>query len=92
MRRKKELTEEMIVNWWLSKYHNTTLDEVFNKHPDWTNVEFYPAFEVTQEQHDEWYEWMIKELMKYFHCGKKYAQKNSWIIYLNTSPSIKDEK
>jgi len=92
MRKRKELTEEMLIDWWLTKYHNTTLKEVFAQHPDWTSKEFYPTFAVTEEQHNEWHDWMIKELMKYFCIGKKAARKDSWAIYLNTSPSVKTEK
>lgn len=92
MRKKKELTEEMLINWWLVKYHNTTLEEIHKEHPNWTSKEFYAAFPVTDKQHDEWHDWMLKELQKYFKYSKKYVQRSSWAIYLNTAPSIKNDK
>jgi hypothetical protein len=89
--RRKPLTENDLINWWLQKYHNTTLEEVFKEHPDWTHRDFYPAYAVTQEQHDEWRKWALKECADYFRLGKKYAEKAFAFIYLNTSPAVKDE-
>ncbi len=89
---KKKLSEEDIINWWLEKYHNTNIEKVLKKHPEWADGnhsrDFYDAYRVTQEQHDEWHEWMIKALMKEFGCKKKYAKKASWVLYLNTAPSV----
>jgi len=98
-RKKKELTEEYLINWWLRKYHNTDLDEVFKLHPDWThdNPEysshiFYSAYQVTQEQHDEWRAWAFEEFRKFQGLGKKYAERSFGFVYVNTSPMVKDDK
>lgn len=86
----------MFINWWLTKYHNTTLAEVFKEHPDWTkdNPEynsrmFYEAYQVTEEQHDEWYKWAIDVVAKHYGWTNKMAKREFVWIYLNTSPMIK---
>jgi hypothetical protein len=90
---KPNLTEEEFINWWLEKYHNTNLEEVIQKHPEWKNEDhsrdFYTTYAVTQEQHDEWYEWAIQRIMKHYRYGKKMAQKQFAFPYLNVSPTVK---
>lgn len=91
--KRKQLTDADIINWWLQKYHNTTIAEIHVLHPDWggegwDSRTFYNAYKVTQEQHDEWHKWMLTELQKYFRCSKKYVERHSWVIYLNTSPTV----
>ena len=96
--KKKELTEEDFLNWWLEKYHNTNLDEVkklhpqWNKHPEKHTRDFYKAYQVAQEQHDEWEEWAIKTLMKEKKMPRKFIERNWWSVYLNTAPAIKQPK
>ena len=90
---KAKLTEEEFVNWWLTEYHDTNLNEVRVSHPQWKDSsysrEFYEAYPVTQEQHDEWYEWAIERLMKHYKISKKRAKKDFSFPYLNVSPLIK---
>lgn len=90
--KREELTETIIRDWWLKKYHNTTSVEVAKKHPRLCKTpKWFNLYKVTQKQHDEWHEWMISALMKYFRCGKRYAKRSSWAIYLNCAPSIKEK-
>lgn len=94
--KKNKLTERDCVNWWLEKYHNTNIDKVLKQHPEWDDGkehsrEFYKTYPVTQKQHDEWREWLIKALKKETHMGRKVVERNMWPIYLNTSPSVKDD-
>ena len=92
---KPQLTEEEFINWWLREYHNTDLDGVKRVRPEWWEDpekytrDFYRAYAVTQEQHDEWYEWAINRLAKYHKYSKKYAKKAFCLSYLNVSPIIK---
>ena len=93
--KKKKLTEDDLVNWWLGKYHNTNLADVFKLHPDWTrdNPEydsriFYSAYPVTQEQHDEWRKWALEAFKKHFRLGKKAAERGFCFTYLNTAPMV----
>jgi hypothetical protein len=97
--KKQKVTEGDLINWWLEKYHNTNIEKVIKDHPDW-DVEskdwdsrtFYDAYPCTQEQHDQWYEWAIKTVMRDFRItSKKRAQKEFAFTYLNTSPKIIEE-
>jgi len=95
---KQKLTADDILNWWLAKYHNTSIDRVFKDHPewdvhskDWNSRVFYEAYPVTQEQHDEWYEWVITTLMKEKGMGRKNTERNFSFVYLNTAPSVKKD-
>lgn len=81
---------------WLNAYHNTSLDEVVELHPEWkdnskgaTN-EFYSTYAVTQQQHDEWYGAAIKAIAKDFKISQKAAKRGFSFTYLNTAPYVKD--
>ena len=92
---KAKLTETEIIDWWLDKYHNTNLDKVKRDHPEWEkdpekhSRDFYQTYAVTTEQHNEWYDWFIKRVMKHYKIGKKRAIKDTAIDYLNVSPTVK---
>ena len=91
---KARLTEELFVNWWLEKYHDTNLDKVLENHPEWQDDppshsrEFYAAYTVTDEQHDEWYAWAIQKVMKHYRYGKKRAERDFCLPYLDVSPMV----
>jgi len=88
-----KLSEEEILNKWLS-YHNTTVKGVLKNHPEWSenpslhSREFYDTYPVTQEQHDEWYEWFISEIMLRYRYSRKRARRESAFIYLNLAPKV----
>lgn len=92
--RKPKLTEQEIIDWWLTKYHNTNLDEVAKLHPEWMDEpqahtrEFYQKYAVTQEQHDEWNEWAFDRFVKHFKLTKTYAKRSWAFAYLNVAPQI----
>ena len=87
------MTQDDFINWWLEKYHNTNCDEVIKLHPEWNDGnhsrDFYDAYQVSQEQHDEWYNWFIGAIKKEFRVSKKYARMHSWATYLNVAPTVK---
>lgn len=86
---KPKLTREDLVNWWLQKYHNTTGEEVLVKHPDSKiSPDWFKLYPVTQEQHDEWYEWAINYLVKEHRLSKKYIKSRFCFDYLNCAPNI----
>lgn len=92
-RKRKQLTEEMLINWWLEKYHNITLEDVKKLHPDWNEKNsqyFYDTYPVTEEQHDEWRKWAFNEFWKWQGMGKRYAEKSFTWVYLNCAPKIVD--
>lgn len=94
-KKKKELTQEMLIDLWLSRYHNTTLNEVIKEHPEWMDEpqkhskDFYNTYAVTQEQHDEWYDDAKKIVKDYYNLSKKEVNKQFMWIYLNVAPTVK---
>jgi hypothetical protein len=91
-RKRKELTDVDFYNWWLQKYHNTTIEEIIEKEPELAKTaEWYKKYAVTSEQHDEWFEWALQTVMKHYRWSKKIAKKQFCFDYLNVSPSIKKE-
>lgn len=87
--KRKTLTEEEIINAWLTPAHNTTVQEVKKAHPRMSSKAFYAKYPVTQEQHDIWREWLLNKLIWYTGLGKKYCDRKMWAIYLNTAPLVK---
>lgn len=90
----KKVNQDDLVNWWLEKYHNTTLDKVLEDNPEWKGTpsnhtrDFYNKYAVTQEQHDEWEIW-AKDYTKKVTKVNKSVFKNTWPwVYLNTAPNI----
>lgn len=94
-KKKKKFTDRDIVNWWLWRFFETTLDVIESENPDWVenpqeyNTEFFDKYQVTQEQYDEWYRWMMKTLIKDYGTSTK---KSSWAITLTCAPIIKYKK
>lgn len=89
--RKLKITEDDLINGWMVKYHGLSLAEAYERQP-WTNEkEFYDRYPVTQEQHDEWREWMYATLTKETKLPRKYVERSGSFIYLNCSPKIKKD-
>jgi hypothetical protein len=87
-----KLTEDIIRDWWLKKFHNTTSEEVVKKYPEQCKTpSWFKLYPVTQQQHDEWHEWMLGALQKEWRCSKKYIRKYSWAIYLQLAPNVKED-
>jgi len=87
---KKELFKEDLINWWLEKYHGTTLEKIIEDNPDRVTSKdsqwFYSTYTVTQEQYNEWYEWALNTTAKYFRVNKDYVKKA--FFWLDVAPSI----
>lgn len=87
--KRKELRGDDLVNWWLSKYHNTTLDQIQKEHPELTDsYDFYTRYAVTQEQHDEWEKWAKEYVRKCTGYSKRLIERQWWSVYLDTSPMV----
>jgi len=91
---KKLLEQDFIVDWWLTKYHNITCDWLRKNEPELIKtLNWFTKYAVTQEQHDEWYNWAIDYMAKYYRRSKKRIKIHFVFDYLNCAPSIKkDEK
>ena len=89
--KRKTLTEEEIINWWLTKYHGITVDELREKEPELIKTSaWFKKYAVTQKQHDEWREWLIKKLMWRFGISRKDIEKSMWMICFDTEPAVKE--
>jgi hypothetical protein len=87
---RQEFTENYVRDWWLIKYHNTNCEQVKEKYPtESLTGEWYKLFKVTQEQHDEWYEWFITEVAYRWGWSKKMAEYQTAFAYLNVAPDVK---
>ena len=93
MKTKHKLTQEDLINIWMKKIFNTTIQEEVEKNPDkfkkFSN--WYKDYQVTQQQHDEW-EIEAKEVFrKYLKLSKKLVDRYWGLTYLNTSPTIQKD-
>jgi hypothetical protein len=85
---------EELLDLWLVKYHNTTMQKVREEHTEWMENpqehtrDFYQKYAVTQEQHDEWEKEAKLLLRKKYRISKWMVEKGWWSVYLNCSPSI----
>lgn len=34
----KKIDPAVLIDWWLKKYHNTTMDEILDKNPEWKRI------------------------------------------------------
>jgi len=94
-RTNKQLTADDLYNGWLTPYHGITVEWLKKNEPELIKtVEWYKKYAVTQEQHDQWYEWAIDELCKaHGYRSKKSRElmkKNFCFDYLNIAPSVKE--
>ncbi len=78
------------INGWL-KYFNTTIEEVFEKNPEYhtDNAKFYRDYAVTQAQYDEWYDWALGEIKKDIKAPERYIKRS--FDWLNMAPSVRDK-
>ena len=89
MKTKHKLTQEDLINIWMKKIFNTTIQEEIAKDPDkFKSYSWYKEYQVTQQQHDEW-ETEAKEVFRqYLKLSKKLVDRYWGLTYLNTSPTV----
>jgi len=94
----KKINANDLINWWLEKYYNTTLEKILEENPEWKEnprehtKDFYKKYAVTQEQHDEWEKWAKEYIRKVAKVSKSYLNRAWWSIFLNISPIVKHDK
>lgn len=90
-----KLTRNDILNWWLSKYHNTTVDEIVKNYDSEfiSSTEWFKQFPVTQSQYNEWLEWLTTSLSKELRMSLKKTKKmiSLSFIELDCGPFVKSE-
>jgi hypothetical protein len=85
----KEISIDELQNYWLTKYHNTNVNDILLKHPEEAKTsKWYDLFPVTQEQHDEWEIWAKEYIRKKTKSSKKSIERNWCWIHLDASPNI----
>lgn len=91
---KKKLTRDDVLNWWLQKYHNTTVAELAKTLPEdvKNSSDWFKLYPVTQEQHDEWYKWVVDALAKERRMSKTYIVKHFAFDYLDCAPYIEEKQ
>ena len=85
---------EELLDLWLVKCHNITMEKVKEDNPEWMKNpsahtrDFYEKYKVTQEQLDEWEKEAKLLLRKKYKMSKWMVDKGWWSVYLNCSPSV----
>jgi hypothetical protein len=79
--------------WWLKKFHNTTIKEVGEKHPEeCKSGKWFALYPCTDEQYAEWKEWAVKQAAKDNGISIKHAQLGFWSIDLDCGPTVLTKK
>jgi hypothetical protein len=81
---------DVIRDWWLKKFFNTTSQEVIEKYPkESANGKWFDYFKVTQAQYDEWTDWCKKDyLRKQCKISKSIIDRGWWSVFLQLAPSV----
>lgn len=87
----KTIDRDIILNWWLEKYHNTNVEEVVKNHPKEVleSPEWFKLYPVTKEQYDEWKVWAKSYIKKELKLPNTLVDRRFWSIDLDCSPYYK---
>ncbi len=95
MAKKKSLPIERdeILNLWLTKFHNTNVKEVIEKHPKEVLMDpsWFKLYPVTQEQYDEWEKESKEYILKNYQVHKETLKRAFWQISLDCGPYVELE-
>lgn len=87
----KKIDGNEILNLWLMKYHNITVEELVENLPKEVldNPSWFKLYPCTQEQHDEWVKETKKLLNKKYKMSKYLIDRGWGLIELDCSPYVK---
>ncbi len=90
----KTVNREILLNWWLQKYHNITVQEIIQKYDKETlmSPEWFKLFPCTKEQEQEWINWSKNYIKKTTKIDKYFLEKQWPYIYLDCSPYVKNNE
>lgn len=89
----KTVDREVLMDWWLSKYHNTNCKEVVEKYPEEVkSPDWFKMFPVSQEQYDEWRDWAFKYIKKVTKMSKGFIEGAWWSVELDCAPYVKGKE
>lgn len=89
----KTVDRDVLLDWWLTKYHNTSVKEIISKYDKETlmSADWFKMFPVTKEQEQEWIRW-AKSYIKKETKMSKYMVERQWpYIYLDCSPYVSEK-
>lgn len=86
----KTIDREILLDWWLQKYHNTNCKEIIEKYPkeELAQATWFKLFPVTQEQEDEWITWAKKYIKKTLRMSNEMLERQWPYVYLDCSPYV----
>lgn len=85
----KQVSREEMLNLWLEKYHNITVQEVLQKYPEeCKSPDWFKLFPCTPEQYQEWERQAKLICQKKYKIPKRYLEETWWIVSLSCSPYI----
>jgi hypothetical protein len=86
----KQVEREILLDWWLQKYHNTNCKEIIEKYPKETleNPDWFKMFPVTKDQEKEWIDWAKKYIKNVTKMGKYLLERQWPYVYLDCSPYV----
>jgi hypothetical protein len=89
----KKVNGDDLLNGWLKKYHNTTVEEVAKNYPPEViqSPKWFKLFPVTQQEHDEWEKWALDYIRGVTRLSKRAIAKGWPLVYLDTAPYVKPE-
>ena len=91
----KQVEREVLLNWWLQKYHNITVKEIIEKYDKETleSANWFKMFPVTPEQELEWINWAKGYIRKETGMKNKVLLERQWpYVYLDCSPYVVEDE
>lgn len=90
----KTIERKILLDWWLQKFHNTTVDEVIATHSKETleNADWFKLYPVTQEQEDEWVKWAKSYIKRTLRMGNAMLERQWPYVFLDCSPYVKNDE
>lgn len=78
----------------MKKFHNITVEELLEREDEdiLQSGEWFTKYTVTQQQHDQWYEWFLDTMSKHFGIPKDKVAQALIFEYLNCAPTVKGDE
>lgn len=84
----KKVDGDKIMSWWMEQYHGKTIKQVVEGYNGDIPEDWWDDYMVTQEQYDEWVEW-VKGEMKAAGYSNKYIERKIGWVELECGPKVK---
>ena len=86
----KKIERNVLMDWWLQKFHNTNIEEVITTHPKEVleSPDWFKLFPCTQEQCDEWEMWAKDYLRKEGKFPQRMVDRGWGLVFLDCAPYV----